>query len=111
MHHVLFSSFGLVITPWKIIGLVGLFTFTARWFVQMIASRLAGRSVMPLAFWYLSASGSVLLIAYFSMGKPDFVGFLSNLFPLTISLYNLRLVRRERRIAAQAIPIEAREVG
>ena len=107
MHTILFSYFGLVITPWKIIGFLGLFIFTARWFVQLIASRIARKSVMPLSFWYLSAVGSIILIAYFSFGKPDSVGFFSNLFPLAISLYNLRLVRRERRLVATPVLVEA----
>jgi lipid-A-disaccharide synthase-like uncharacterized protein len=39
----------------------------------------------------MSTSGSVLLLLYFIFGKNDSVGILSNLFPLFIALYNLRL--------------------
>ena len=91
MNTVLIDFFGLVITPWKLIGYVGVALFAGRWFVQLYASRAQGRPVLPRAFWYMSTSGSVLLLLYFIFGKNDSVGILSNLFPLFIAIYNLRL--------------------
>jgi len=91
MDTVLINFFGLVITPWKLVGYLGVALFTGRWFVQLYASRVRGRPVMPRAFWYMSGLGSVLLLAYFVFGKNDSVGILSNLFPLFVALYNLRL--------------------
>jgi lipid-A-disaccharide synthase-like uncharacterized protein len=94
MNSVLYQGFGLVITPWKLIGYLGVTLFAGRWFVQLIASRLQGRPVMPPLFWYMSITGSVLLLMYFVFGKNDSVGVLSNLFPFLVALYNLRLHRR-----------------
>jgi lipid-A-disaccharide synthase-like uncharacterized protein len=88
---VLTELFGVVITPWKLIGYLGVFLFAGRWFVQLYASRHHGKPTMPRTFWYMSAVGSVLLLAYFIFGKNDSVGVLSNLFPLFVALYNLRL--------------------
>lgn len=87
------NCFGVVVTPWKLIGYLGVALFAGRWFVQLVASRRAGRSVMPELFWYMSISGSVLLLAYFTFGKNDSVGVLSNLLPFTVALYNLYLQR------------------
>lgn len=102
MDTVLLYAFGLTITPWKLIGYLGVALFAGRWFVQVFASRRHGRSVMPLLFWYMSISGSLLLLAYFTFGKNDSVGILSNLFPCAIALYNLHLEKKTRRIAAEA---------
>jgi lipid-A-disaccharide synthase-like uncharacterized protein len=88
---VLLNLYGLVITPWKLVGYLGVTLFAGRWFVQLYASRAHGRPVLPRMFWYMSTSGSVLLLVYFIWGKNDSVGILSNLFPLFIALYNLRL--------------------
>jgi lipid-A-disaccharide synthase-like uncharacterized protein len=45
----------------------------------------------PRYFWYMSIAGSLLLLSYFTFGKIDSVGILSNLFPLGIAFYNLFL--------------------
>ncbi|HEX7013730.1 MAG TPA: lipid-A-disaccharide synthase N-terminal domain-containing protein [Steroidobacteraceae bacterium] len=91
MNEVLAVAFGVTITPWKLIGYTGVLLFAGRWFVQLAASRASGKPVMPRTFWYMSALGSVLLLAYFIFGKNDSVGILSNLFPLFVALYNLYL--------------------
>jgi lipid-A-disaccharide synthase-like uncharacterized protein len=97
MNEVLCNCFNVVVTPWKLIGYLGVGLFAGRWFVQLIASRKHGRPVMPALFWYMSISGSVLLLLYFVFGKNDSVGILSNLFPFTVALYNLYLHRRTQR--------------
>lgn len=91
MSTVLVELFGVVITPWKLIGYLGVALFTGRWFVQMLASRRHGRPVLPRLFWYMSATGSLLLLSYFVFGKNDSVGVLSNLFPALTAGYNLWL--------------------
>jgi lipid-A-disaccharide synthase-like uncharacterized protein len=97
-----FQFFGapVVITPWKLIGYVGVFLFAGRWFVQFFASRAAGRVVMPRMFWYMSLSGSILVLSYFTLGKNDSVGIISNLFPAFVAGYNLWLDFTHRRSAA-----------
>lgn len=49
---------------WEIIGYCGQFLFGSRFLVQWIASERARKSIVPLAFWYLSIGGSVLLLIY-----------------------------------------------
>jgi lipid-A-disaccharide synthase-like uncharacterized protein len=99
MNQVLIAMFGVTITPWKLIGYAGVFLFAGRWFVQLAASQRSGKVVMPTLFWYMSALGSLLLLAYFIFGKNDSVGVLSNLFPLFVALYNLYLDRKPEAAA------------
>ena len=103
MSRVLFEIWGVTVTPWKLVGYLGVALFAGRWFVQLFASRISRRPVMPRAFWYMSISGSLLLLAYFIFGRNDSVGVLSNLFPLFVALYNLGLdLRYSARHSAHA---------
>ena len=91
MNDIWLVAFGITITPWKLIGYVGMLLFTGRWFVQLAASKNAGKPVMPRLFWYMSIAGSLMLLGYFTFGKNDSVGILSNLFPFLTASYNLYL--------------------
>lgn len=81
----------MTIDPWHIVGGVGTLVFAGRWVLQVIESRAAGKPVVTKGFWYMSISGSVLTLAYFTFGHRDPVGIMSNLFPATIAIYNLIL--------------------
>ena len=87
--HILHALQNFHVTPWKIVGFMGTFMFTGRWFVQLYYTRKYKRVVMPLSFWWMSVTGSALLLAYFVFGKNDSVGILSNFFPVFVSVYNL----------------------
>jgi lipid-A-disaccharide synthase-like uncharacterized protein len=89
MNEIIGTVFGVVLTPWKLIGYLGVFLFAGRWVVQVIATRKHRRPVMPRLFWVMSVAGSVLLLSYFIWGKNDSVGVLSNLFPAAVAVYNL----------------------
>jgi lipid-A-disaccharide synthase-like uncharacterized protein len=97
MNQVLGVYLGVVVTPWKLIGYLGVALFTGRWLVQLYVSRLRGQPTLPRLFWYMCIGGSLLLLAYFTFGKNDSVGILSNLFPAGIAGYNLYLELRGRR--------------
>lgn len=87
-----------VITPWKLIGYLGVGIFAGRWIVQVAASHAAGRSHIPRVFWYMSLVGSLMLLSYFMFSeKNDSVGVLSNLFPSAIAGYNIYLEEKRRR--------------
>jgi lipid-A-disaccharide synthase-like uncharacterized protein len=59
---------------WLAIGFVGQAFFFSRFLVQWIASEKAGRSVIPMAFWYLSLFGGLTLFAYaLHLGDPVFI--------------------------------------
>jgi len=97
MNELLFNTFGLHITGWKLVGYLGVALFAGRWLVQMVYSRMHGRPVVPTVFWIMSISGSLLLLSYFIFGKNDSVGILSNLFPAAVASYNLVLDLRHKR--------------
>lgn len=97
LSHILHALENFQITPWKAVGYLGTFMFTGRWFVQLYYTRKYKRVVMPLSFWWMSVSGSALLLAYFVFGKNDSVGILSNFFPVFVSVYNLVTHMRQHR--------------
>jgi lipid-A-disaccharide synthase-like uncharacterized protein len=89
MNEILFHIHHIGVTPWKLIGYVGVFMFTARWFVQAYATKKLKRVTVPMMFWYLSVAGSVLQLAYFVWGKNDSVGIMNTAFPMFVSVYNV----------------------
>ena len=97
MNEIIVTVFGVGITPWKLVGYLGILLFSGRWVVQMLATRARGRPVLPTSFWLMSVSGSALLLTYFIWGKNDSVGVLSNLFPMGVAAYNLAMDLRARR--------------
>ncbi|MGB3867285.1 MAG: lipid-A-disaccharide synthase N-terminal domain-containing protein [Xanthobacteraceae bacterium] len=49
---------------WVVLGFVAQAFFTMRFVVQWVASERARQSVIPLAFWFFSIGGGVLLLIY-----------------------------------------------
>ncbi len=49
---------------WEAFGMIGQFFFGSRFIVQWLASERAGKSVVPIAFWWLSIGGSAILLVY-----------------------------------------------
>lgn len=80
------------LNAWKVIGLIGAGLFGCRWLVQAVASRQAGRSIVPPSFWVISIVGSLLQLLYFSIYRVDSVGILNTLPPFLVSAYNCWLV-------------------
>ena len=85
---------------WLGLGLFAQLMFTARFLVQWLASERAGKSIVPLLFWYLSIGGSVLLLVY-SIHRKDPVFILGQSMGLFIYTRNLYLIRREKKTALQ----------
>lgn len=102
MNEIIAVVFGVAVTPWKLIGYLGVFLFAGRWVVQMFATQVKGRPVIPRTFWIMSVTGSGLLLAYFIWGRNDSVGVMSNLFPMTVAVYNWVMdVRAQRQAQAE----------
>jgi lipid-A-disaccharide synthase-like uncharacterized protein len=97
LSHILHSLQNFHLTSWKMVGYLGTLMFTGRWFVQLYYTRKHKRVVMPLSFWWMSVTGSALLLAYFVFGKNDSVGILSNFFPVFVSVYNLVVHLRHQK--------------
>ena len=84
---------------WIAIGFLGQALFTARFLVQWVQSERRGRSVTPVAFWYFSVAGGVVLLLY-AVHRRDPVFILGQATGLLIYSRNLWLIARERRRAA-----------
>ena len=76
--------------------------FMARWVVQAVATRRAGKPTIPRSFWIISLMGSAMVTSYFIWGKNDSVGVLTNLLPASVALYNLVMDIRHGRSGANA---------
>jgi lipid-A-disaccharide synthase-like uncharacterized protein len=90
---VLFNITTVLGLVWVGMGLLGQAMFSGRMIVQWLASEKAGRSTLPLAFWWLSLIGSILLLAYF-IWRKDIVGILGQVSGLLIYIRNLTLMRQ-----------------
>lgn len=51
-------------TVWLGLGLFAQGLFATRLVVQWISSERAGKSLVPVSFWYISLAGSLLLLIY-----------------------------------------------
>src|SRR5438067_5417656 len=60
LHEVFVAKFQWIV----LLGYVAQVMFTMRFVVQWIASERAGKMVMPIAFWFFSIGGGVLLFGY-----------------------------------------------
>lgn len=78
---------------WVGLGLLGQVLFAGRMLVQWLASERRRRSVVPVAFWWMSLGGATLLIVYF-VWRKDAVGVLGQATGWVIYLRNLRLIYR-----------------
>ncbi len=78
------------VTWWTLFGLIGNVLFTSRILVQWISSEKAHRTVVPVSFWWLSLSGSIVLIiyAYGQLEIPFILGYAATLVPY---IRNLRI--------------------
>ena len=81
---------------WLLFGLVAQVLFGARFIVQWIASERAGKSVMPLAFWFFSMAGGVMTLVYGLVRREPVIIFGQGL-AIVIYLRNLMLIFKERR--------------
>ncbi|MEX0344240.1 MAG: lipid-A-disaccharide synthase N-terminal domain-containing protein [Rhizobiaceae bacterium] len=84
---------------WVALGFCAQFLFMMRFVVQWIASERAGRSVIPLAFWFFSMGGGMLLFVY-AVHRQDPVFILGQGLGLFIYSRNLWLIAAERTRAS-----------
>ncbi len=85
---------------WVMVGLAGQFLFTARFLVQWLASEKQHRSVVPVAFWYFSLAGGVVLLTY-ALWRRDPVFVLGQSMGLLIYIRNLWLIHAARADSAR----------
>lgn len=81
---------------WVAFGLFGQLMFTGRFLIQWIASERVKRSVVPIAFWYFSMAGGLILLSY-AIYRRDPVFVLGQSLGVFIYARNLWLIRQEGR--------------
>ena len=90
------NVFVMQVNWWVLLGYAGQTLFAMRFIVQWVASERVGRSVFPMAFWFFSLGGGVLLFAY-ALYIRDPVFIIGQGLGLFVYLRNLYFVVRERR--------------
>jgi lipid-A-disaccharide synthase-like uncharacterized protein len=98
LHEVFVQS----LDAWVLLGYVAQILFTMRFVVQWIASERAGKMVMPIAFWFFSIGGGVLLFGY-ALYIRDPVFILGQGFGVFVYARNLYFELRDRHRAAPAM--------
>lgn len=83
---------------WLVIGFAGQLVFSLRFLVQWIASERRRESVIPVAFWYISITGTTLLFAYATY-RRDPVFMLGQAFGFIVYIRNLMLIYKKRASA------------
>src|SRR5438046_3814292 len=78
---------------WKLVGWLGNLVFFSRVFVQWYATERRKQVVVPTAFWWLSLTGSLLLLMY-SLRQRDSVFIFAYLFTWIPYIRNLVIHRR-----------------
>ncbi|NNM75243.1 lipid-A-disaccharide synthase N-terminal domain-containing protein [Enterovirga aerilata] len=81
---------------WVLFGLVAQIVFAMRFVVQWIASERAGRSVMPVAFWFISLLGGGLTLVYGLVRREPII-IIGQVLAVFIYVRNLMLIYRPRR--------------
>ncbi len=81
---------------WVILGFAGQMLFTARFLIQWIASEKKGDSVIPVAFWFFSIGGGLLLFIY-ALYRRDPVFIAGQGLGLFIYVRNLMLIAKRKQ--------------
>jgi len=88
---------------WQAIGYIGQAFFFSRFCVQWYVSERLKKSVIPLAFWYLSLIGTSILLVYaISQHEPVFT--LGTACGFFIYIRNLMLIERAKKGASTRMP-------
>ncbi len=97
----------LHVNAWVVFGIVGQIAFAMRFVVQWIASERKKESTVPVAFWYLSLVGGVILFVYALWYRHDLVFSLGQGAGILIYVRNIILTRRSRQAASAVGRVDA----
>ncbi len=81
---------------WLVIGLMGQALFSARFLIQWICSEIKQESHIPIAFWYCSIGGGLMLLAY-AIYRQDPVFILGQSMGVVVYVRNLRLIYKKKK--------------
>lgn len=77
-----------LLDPWVLFGFTAQGLFFGRFIVQLVASEKAGRTVVPVSFWYLSIIGALMILIY-AIRQQDIVFIVGQFLALAIYFRNL----------------------
>jgi lipid-A-disaccharide synthase-like uncharacterized protein len=83
---------------WVVFGFIGQAMFTMRFVVQWIVSEKRKESVIPVAFWYFSLGGGLILLAY-AVRQMDPVFIAAYLLNPIIYFRNLYFIYKKKAAA------------
>ena len=86
----------LHVNGWVLFGILGQILFGSRFIVQWLASERRRESTIPVAFWYLSLLGGLILFAYAFWYRQDPVFIVGQSAGVFIYVRNLMLIHRPR---------------
>jgi len=89
---------------WVAFGLFSQVLFAGRMAVQLFVSERRGRSVVPVAFWWISIAGAAMLLTYF-VWRRDIVGVLGQSAGSVVYVRNLWLIYRQEDGAPRESPV------
>ena len=84
---------------WFIVGFTGQVVFGGRFILQWIVSEYKKRSYVPVAFWYISLVGSIILLIY-AIHRRDLIFMLGLSLNTLIYVRNLHLIYKHSGKAA-----------
>ena len=87
---------------WLAFGLIAQLLFGARFLVQWISSERAGRSVVPMAFWFFSMGGGLMTLVY-GLVKREPVIILGQALATVIYVRNIMLILKNRSHGSQEL--------
>ena len=93
----------LHVNGWVLFGFLGQLLFGLRFIVQWVASERRGETTIPVAFWYLSLLGGLILFFYAFWYRQDSVITIGQCSGIVVYIRNLMLIhRRPRQRAGEA---------
>ena len=84
---------------WLVLGFTGQLLFGMRFLIQWICSERRQESYIPIAFWYCSIMGGLILFVY-ALHIQDPVFIVGQSLGVIIYGRNLILIHRKRRVKA-----------
>jgi lipid-A-disaccharide synthase-like uncharacterized protein len=87
---------------WLAFGLVAQLAFAARFLVQWIMSERAGKSVVPMAFWFFSVAGGTMTLIYGLVKREPIIIF-GQLLSNVIYVRNIMLIWKNHARGSQTL--------
>jgi len=81
---------------WLAVGFTGQALFSMRFLIQWLSSEKHKRSVIPVAFWYFSIAGGIVLLSY-AIYRRDPVFIVGQATGIFIYSRNLYFIHKEAK--------------